>query len=157
MTSGVVIRPLRVEDAPVIETMSREFAAYLMALDPSEDEVPPITAAAIRDNAFGPDPCISGLIAESAGEPAGYLLYSIAFWADDVAPALWMPDLFVREALRGKGVGRLLMEEAAKIIKARGGKRIIWTVWDKNPKAIAFYKRMGGELNSSELLMTWSG
>jgi len=157
MTSGVVIRPLREEDASAVETMSREFAAYLKALDPSEEDVPPLTAASIRANAFGPEACVSGLVADSAGEPAGYLLYSIAFWADDVAPALFMPDLFVRETVRGAGIGRLLMQEAAQIIKARGGKRIIWTVWNKNPEAIAFYKRVGGELISSELLMTWSG
>jgi len=154
MTPAVVIRPLAEEDAPAVEVMSQEFADYLQSLDPSEESIAPIHARAIRDYAFGSESCMDGLIAAVAGEPAGYLLYSITFWSDDVAPALWMPDLFVRESARGKGVGRLLMEEAIKIIKARGGKRVFWTVWDKNPEAVAFYERIGGDFAPSELLMT---
>jgi hypothetical protein len=36
-----------------------------------------------------------------------------------------------------------MMEAAPAIIRRRGGQRPLWTVWDQNHPAIAFYERLG--------------
>jgi ribosomal protein S18 acetylase RimI-like enzyme len=48
------------------------------------------------------------------------------------------------------------MERAAAIVRERGGSAVTWTVWDKNPKAQEFYRRLGARPWSEEILMRWS-
>jgi ribosomal protein S18 acetylase RimI-like enzyme len=65
-------------------------------------------------------------------------------------------DLFVREAARSRKVGSALMDEAARIIRRQGGRRILWTVWSRNPAAIDFYWSLGARFVEDEPLMTWT-
>jgi len=63
--------------------------------------------------------------------------------------------LFVRETARAQGVGKALMTEATRILRRRGGQTVLWTVWDRNPAAIAFYQRLGVTTVSEEIIMEW--
>jgi ribosomal protein S18 acetylase RimI-like enzyme len=47
------------------------------------------------------------------------------------------------------------MQAAAEVLQGRGGTRLIWTVWDQNHPAMAFYQRLGARFFSEERLMTW--
>jgi ribosomal protein S18 acetylase RimI-like enzyme len=73
------------------------------------------------------------------------------------ASSLHVVDLFVRPRARRAGSGRRLMEAALAVLRERGGRRVIWTVWDQNHPAIAFYQRLGARFFSEERLMTWKG
>ena len=52
-------------------------------------------------------------------------------------------DLFVQESARGHGVGRLLMQTAAKICREAGGNYLSWSVYVRNKLAKRFYKHLG--------------
>ena len=56
--------------------------------------------------------------------------------------------LFVRPAARGKGYGRALLVELAKIARERGCGRMEWAVLDWNDPAIQFYRKLGAEPKS---------
>ena len=56
---------------------------------------------------------------------------------------LYLEDLFVRPAHRGRGIGRRLMQHLAALAVERGCGRFEWTVLDWNAPAIGFYRALG--------------
>ena len=75
--------------------------------------------------------------------PAGVaqVRYRHSVWtaADDC----WLEDLFVREAARGRGVGRALVAEVVQRARARGCRRVELDVNEDNPPALALYEAAG--------------
>ena len=153
-TATVVVRPATESDLPAIEQMIHEFADYLNAID-EPDAIDPALAGKLPELAFGPNPVCSIEIAESAGTQVGYMIYFIGIEMDGYAPALYIAELFVREAWRVRGVGRVLMDRAASITRECGGSTLFWAVWNKNPKALAFYRQLGAHSWDEAILMRW--
>ncbi len=60
-------------------------------------------------------------------------------------PGLYLEDLFVKPENRGKGYGRALLIELAKIARDRGCGRMEWAVLDWNEPAINFYRTLGAK------------
>jgi GNAT superfamily N-acetyltransferase len=58
-------------------------------------------------------------------------------------PGLYLEDLFVVPEMRGRGFGRALLVELAKIAIDRKCGRFEWAVLDWNETAIGFYKKLG--------------
>jgi GNAT superfamily N-acetyltransferase len=56
-------------------------------------------------------------------------------------PGIWLEDLFVRPAFRGRGLGRALLEDLFE----RSPGRVEWAVLDWNEPSIAFYRSLGAE------------
>jgi GNAT superfamily N-acetyltransferase len=135
------VRDATVEDAVTIAALSTEFSGVLRtvgnAVAASLDE------ADLRRDGFGPTPAFGVLLAERGGEPAGYLLHAPGFDPDLGGRVLSVVDLFVRERFRGQGVGRALVGAAAERARARGLHALAWWVREANPRAIAFYERLG--------------
>lgn len=57
---------------------------------------------------------------------------------------IWLEDLYVDSALRGKGLGKALLIHLAQCCVAEGLKRFEWWVLDWNEPSIVFYKAQGG-------------
>jgi GNAT superfamily N-acetyltransferase len=160
--AGIAIRPAVPSDAAALGRMSQEFLDELNVMPvaagageiPEPDDVV-LTEEIFARDIFGAQPLAFVLIAESGGEAVGYLMYHFGYWPADAAPTLHVVDLFVRPEARKRGAGRALIEEAANVLRKRGGQRLIWTVWDQNHPAIAFYERLGARFFAEERLMTW--
>jgi len=58
---------------------------------------------------------------------------------------IYLEDLFVSIEHRGKGAGKALLQELAKIAVAKDCGRLEWSVLDWNEPSIQFYKAMGAE------------
>ena len=56
---------------------------------------------------------------------------------------MYLEDLFVKPAERGKGYGRALLVHLAQIARERGCGRMEWAVLDWNEPAIKFYRALG--------------
>ena len=56
---------------------------------------------------------------------------------------LYLEDLYVKPAMRGKGVGMALLSQVARIARERDFGRVEWGVLDWNEPSIQFYKRLG--------------
>ena len=156
MTEQVVIRPAERRDLDELVVMGAEFDAYLRDIEPGD---PPLDerkmTSALERFAFGEMPLCAVLIAKEGKTATGYAIYSLGFWADAWEGTVFLTDLFVREAWRSQGVGRILMEELAAIGRKAGCRRVMWTVWTKNAKAQEFYRALGAETIAEERLMTW--
>ncbi len=93
---------------------------------------------------FGARPIIEVLIAFRGEEPVGFapLLYDVLH-AFRGRPGLFLEDLFVEPAHRGKKIGTALLAALANIARERGCIRLEWWVLKWNQPAIAFYQRLG--------------
>lgn len=101
------------------------------------------TEALVCAALFGPRPDAEVIIAELDGEPAGFALFFHNFSTFLARRGLYLEDLFVRPALRGRGVGRALLARLAAIARERDCGRFEWSVLDWNRDAIAVYERLG--------------
>lgn len=133
------IRDATVHDAALLRTMIRELAEFEHEL-----EYVTIREEDLACDGFGENPRFRALIAEWDGQPAAYALFfeTYSTW---VGRGLFLEDLFVRESLRGRGIGKALLAEVARIAVAEGCYGVQWEVLDWNEKAIEMYKGLGAE------------
>src|SRR5437870_12760284 len=129
------IRPARVEDIPVILQLIRDLATYERATD----EVT-ATEEQLVEVLFGEKPAAEVLLAFEEESPVGFAVYFYNFSTWLGRPGLYLEDLFVKPEKRGKGYGRALLIELAKIARDRGCGRVAWAVLDWNGPAIKFYR-----------------
>src|SRR5437588_4044778 len=134
------IRPARVEDVPVILELIRELATYELA----PDEVT-ATEEQLVDVLFGERPAAEVLLAFEGKSPVGFAIFFHNFSTWLGRPGLYLEDLFVKPEKRGKGYGRALLVELAKIARDRGSGRMEWAVLDWNEPAIKFYRTLGAK------------
>lgn len=99
----------------------------------------------LRDG-FGPQPKYRCLIAEWSGQPAGFALfhYNYSTWRGQ--PGLYLEDLFVIPEMRGKGVGKALLQKLAAIALEENCYGLRWMVLEWNTPALKFYESLGAEL-----------
>jgi GNAT superfamily N-acetyltransferase len=134
------IRPARVEDVPVILQLIRDLATYERA----PDEVT-ATEEQLVDVLFGERPAAEVLLAFEGKSPVGFAVYFYNFSTWLGRPGLYLEDLFVNPEKRGKGYGRALLVELAKIARDRGCGRMEWAVLNWNEPAIKFYRALGAK------------
>ncbi len=136
--SRLNIRAATDADTPQILTFIRSLADY----EKMTHEVI-ATEADIRAGLFGPKRVAEAVIAEWEGTPAGFALFFHNFSTFVGKPGIYLEDLFVLPALRGKGIGRALLSHLAKLTRDRGCARLEWAVLDWNEPAIGFYRALG--------------
>ena len=117
------IRPARVEDVPVILQLIRALATYERA--PQEVTA---TEEQLTKVLFGERPVAEVLLAFEDESPVGFAVYFYNFSTWLGRPGLYLEDLFVKPEKRGKGYGRALLVELAKIARDRGCGRMEWAV-----------------------------
>jgi GNAT superfamily N-acetyltransferase len=137
--SMLLIRPAVVSDAPLLLRFFRELAEY-----ERQPNVVVIKEETLVRDGFGSQPKFRGLIAEWEGQAIGYALF-FDFYSSWKGSGIFLEDLFVREAFRGRGIGRALLSEVARIARQEGSFGVRWEVLDWNERAIKFYKSLGGE------------
>jgi GNAT superfamily N-acetyltransferase len=132
------IRPACVEDVPIILQLIRDLATYERA----PDEVT-ATEEQLVNVLFGERPAAEVLLSFEGQSPVGFAVffYNFSTWLG--RPGLYLEDLFVKPDKRGKGYGRALLVELAKIARDRECGRMEWAVLDWNEPAIKFYRALG--------------
>ena len=111
----------------------------------------------MHESLFGANPKVEAVLALLADEPAGFALFFHNFSTFFGRPGLYLEDLFVRPAYRGKGIGQALMRHLAKLAVERKCGRFEWWVLDWNEKAIHFYESLGAEAMSDWTVYRVSG
>jgi GNAT superfamily N-acetyltransferase len=135
------IRRARAHEAGLVLSFIRELAEYEKLLHEVE-----ASEAAIAAALFGDNPRVFCEIAEWNGEVAGFAVWFINFSTFSGRSGIYLEDLFVRPAQRGKGIGKALLANLAKQCVANGWSRLQWSVLDWNTPSIEFYKSLGAVL-----------
>jgi GNAT superfamily N-acetyltransferase len=134
------IRPAHVEDVPIILQLIRDLATYERA--PKDVTA---TEEQLVDVLFGERPAAEVLLAFEGRSPVGFAVYFYNFSTWLGRAGLYLEDLFIKPEKRGKGYGRALLVELAKIARNRECGRMEWAVLDWNEPAIKFYRTLGAE------------
>ena len=148
----VSIRPAVGTDVRLILSLIRELAEYeklAHEVTATEDD--------LRESLFGARPGAEVVIAEVHGEVAGYALFFHSYSTFLCKRGLYLEDLFVRPAFRGRGIGKQLLSYLARLAVERGCARFEWAVLDWNESAIGFYKSLGAEFMDSWTVMRVTG
>ena len=125
-------------DVPQILTFVRELADY----EKVPHEVKATEADLLRDG-FSGAPRFFVEIAEWEGAPAGFALWFFNYSTWEGRPGLYLEDLFVRPAFRGRGIGKALLVHLARCAVVEKCGRFQWQVLDWNLPAIGFYETLG--------------
>jgi GNAT superfamily N-acetyltransferase len=134
------IRPAAVADVPIILQLIRDLATYERA--PNDVTA---TEEQLVDVLFGKKPAAEVLLAFEGETPIGFAVFFHNFSTWLGRPGLYLEDLFVKPEHRGKGYGRALLVDLAKIARDRGCGRMEWAVLNWNEPAIQFYRKLGAK------------
>ena len=139
MCPDVTFRFAQREDVPLILRFIRDLADYEGMLDQVvADE------ATLEEWIFDRKKA-EVLFALAEGREVGFALFFHNFSTFLGRAGLYLEDLFVLPACRGKGYGKALLKRLAAIAVERGCGRMEWWCLDWNQSSIDFYRAMGAE------------
>jgi GNAT superfamily N-acetyltransferase len=151
-SSGLDISPAAAADVPLILSLINELADYEKLRHESV-----ATEAAIHQALFGPRPHAEAVIARYDGEGVGFALFFHNFSTFLGKPGLYLEDLFVRPAYRGRAIGKSLLSHLAALAVERGCGRFQWQVLDWNRPSRDFYESLGAQADPAWVNYRMSG
>lgn len=135
---GAVIRSAVPSDVPRIRELIAELADYERSLDHVA-----ATTADLHAALFAVHPAVFVHVAEVNEKVVGFALWFVNFSTWLGKHGIYLEDLYVTPAMRGRGIGKALLGELAGICLQRGYGRLEWWVLDWNAPAISFYRSIG--------------
>jgi GNAT superfamily N-acetyltransferase len=131
----ITIRRAVESDCPRLLELVKELALY----EKAPEEVT-VTLEHFTKSGFGEQPVWWAFVAEENGVVQGFALYYIRYstWKGQ---RMYLEDILVTEAMRGKGLGKLLFDRLIEEAKEKGYNGIVWQVLEWNEPAINFYKK----------------
>jgi len=138
--STLEIRRARAGDEDLILTLLRELAVY----EKIEDRFR-LTREVIASDFLCAGPHCFCDLAFLGGDPVGVMTSYPIYASFSAARGIFLEDLFVRPAFRGKGFGKALLTHLARRAVADGARYIDWFVIDWNKPSIDFYESLGAE------------
>lgn len=138
--SDIKIRKAKPTDMAAVLELIKQLAVYERA--PNEVTV---TREDLVNDGFS-DKLFSCLVAEHAGKVVGMALYYPRYstWK---GRTIHLEDFVVAEAYRNKGIGRQLFDAVVAAAKDFGAKRLEWLVLEWNEPALAFYRKIGAQID----------
>ena len=101
------------------------------------------TESLLHETLFGAMPAAEVVLASRGDETAGFALWFRSYSTFLARPGIYLEDLFVFPAYRGRGLGRRFLAHLARTAVERGYGRLEWAVLDWNVDAIRFYGSLG--------------
>jgi predicted N-acetyltransferase YhbS len=135
------IREMSLSDADRVVEMTRAVSAH-EGLPP-----PKLSAATLVHYALSQPPLLKVFVADCDGEIVGHVMATHGFDVQSGSPSLWLADLYVEPAWRGRGIGRQLVASVAAIGAAEGAAFLQWMIDPRNNEAQAFYNSLGSRLD----------
>ena len=144
----IVIVPATEEDLPA-------FIALLEEMDSFYGDVTEGTAKEriqrVGAVLFGQLPKATVLLAKDGDQLVGMASYCYLWPAAGVSTSLYLKELYVRQAKRRAGIGKLLMDKLVDIARAEGCTRVEWTTDRDNSEAQRFYDGLRYEINAGKV------
>src|ERR1700760_1067689 len=125
-------------DAPLILALLRELAVYEKLQDRFH-----LTEAGVARDMMGQNAAAHCDLAFVNGEAAGLVVWYWTYKSFRAKRGLFLEDLYVRPAFRGRGLGKALLAHLAGEAARAGAGWMEWLVLDWNAPAIAFYESIG--------------
>jgi GNAT superfamily N-acetyltransferase len=152
VASGLRLRDAGREDLDLVLRFIRALAEYERL--PHEVTADGPTLARFL---FGEPRRAEALIAEWDGEPVGFAVWYYSFSTFLGRPSLYVEDVFVEPAMRGRGIGKAVFAHLAARAQSQGCGRMEWSVLDWNAPSIAFYRSLGAKPRQGWTLQQLTG
>lgn len=136
---NMIIRPAEKDDVSLILRFIKELAEYEKMLD----EV--VATNESLSKWLFEEKKAEVLIGETDNVPIGFALYFNNFSTFLGRPGIYLEDLYVVPAYRGRGYGKAFIKQLAKICIEKGYGRLEWACLDWNKKSIDFYISIGAK------------
>jgi GNAT superfamily N-acetyltransferase len=146
------IRKATIADTPTIFRFICDLAEFEKAADQVETSV-----QQLEETVFGPDAVVDALICEENGEPLAFALWYYTFSTWQGRPGIYLEDLYVTPAARGRGIGTMVLKHLAQFALENGYGRFEWSVLDWNTPAIRTYDATGAKPQSEWIRYRLSG
>jgi GNAT superfamily N-acetyltransferase len=125
-------------DIPSLHRLMRAFATFEKLQDRFK-----ITEAELHGALFGTKPALESMLAHVDGTTVGFALWYLTFGTFSGRYSLFVEDIYIEPAHRGRGIGLALFRHMARIALERQCFEMAWNVLDWNAPAIEFYRRIG--------------
>jgi GNAT superfamily N-acetyltransferase len=135
-----LVRTAEPNDVPAIVGLVHELAAYERASGCCV-----LTEAQLYAALFGARPALFGHVALAGGQVVGCALWFLNFSTWRGVHGIYVEDLYVQPAYRGRGHGAALLKELARECVRRGFTRLEWSVLNWNKLAVRFYDSLGAK------------
>ena len=133
-----MIRPARASDIPAIHQLIRDLAEYERSLHEVTATEQDLAAALLADQ-----PALFAHVAEQDGRVVGFALWFLNYSTWGGRHGIYLEDLYVVPESRGRGHGKALLAELARLCAERGYGRLEWWVLDWNTPARRFSESLG--------------
>lgn len=132
-----VLRDAAPEDVADIVGFIKELAVYEKMLDEVETNEELVRYYLFEKKLIG------ALIAEENGQKIGFALYFFNYSTFVGRAGLYLEDVFIRPAYRGKGYGKAIFRRLAQIAEQNRCGRMEWSCLDWNEPSRKFYQSLG--------------
>lgn len=137
-----LVRAAVPDDVPAILDLIHQLAEYELEPDAVQN-----TPSLLHDHLFGDHPRVFCHVIDDVVDGTTQVV-GMAIWFETYSTweglhGIWLEDLFVIPAMRGRGHGKTLLLHLAKLAVERGYSRYEWTVLDWNTPSIEFYESIG--------------
>ena len=133
---GSTIRKMTAEDRVAVLEMMRVFYASPAVLSNGSEEI----FAADVENCIKENPYLEGYMIEDTADIQGYAMVAKSFSTEFGKPCIWIEDLYIKEAFRGRGAGSAFLDF---ITKKYAGSLFRLEAEQENENAIGVYKKFG--------------
>jgi GNAT superfamily N-acetyltransferase len=137
----MLLRAAEPRDVPAIVALIGELAEFEKLTHLLQ-----VTPQGLHPHLFGERPAAEAVVAEVDDRVVGFALFFTNFSTFLGKPGLYLEDLYVQPAHRGRGIGAALLKHLAALARQRDCGRFEWSVLDWNVDAIRIYQRMGATL-----------
>ena len=144
----LIFRKASKSDAPTLSELGERTFRNTFASDNTPEDLEAYIARAFRTGQIASelaDPAVTFLLVYAGDKPVGYAKLKTGHVPESVqgAKPLEIERLYVDQSLIGKGVGRALIDQCMAEALARGYRTVWLGVWERNTRAIKFYRKYG--------------
>ena len=140
MNDSLTIRPIAQADRAAWEILWAGYNAFYERFGATA--LAPEITQALWDRLFDPAEPVYALVAERAGQLAGLVHFLFHRSTSRIEPVCYLQDLFTAPELRGRGVGRALIEGVYARARDSGASRVYWQTRDSNAAGRRLYDQV---------------
>ena len=140
-TAPLTIRPAQPADVAAIFGMIHELAVFEKL-----EHLVVANETMLHASLFGAHPACEAIVGEADGAVVTFALFFHNFSTFLCQKGLYLEDLYVKQAARGRGYGKQMLVALAQLAVQRKCGRFEWSVLDWNENAIKFYQSVGADV-----------
>lgn len=141
MSQSLTLRFANASDFPAVLELASQLASHI------EADAPRLTAAQFERYYVTPDAPMRLLLAVHDHRVVGMVSWTLTHELYSADACVYISDVSVDRAARGKGIGTALMIEVMAWARAHNVSKLAWEVWHRNSSAKAFYERFGASVD----------